>query len=131
MLTLKDKIKEVYKQALAGQWSYPQIFKGLKSVGVRSYTTDVLHYTIEYSGDGETFLETGSVDWKATAGTFNKEEVIKAVRRTQRRETDYPTFLKEIAAAGIPEYYVSMTENTVSYVGADPNNKYVEKVLVV
>jgi len=128
MQTLKDKIKEVYKQAVAGQWSYPQLFKGLKAAGVRSYTMDVLRYTIEYSGDGETFFETGPADWKVTAGAFNIEEVIKAVRRTQRRETDYPTFLKEIAAAGIPKYYVSMTENTVSYVGADPKNKYVEKV---
>ena len=130
MTTLQDKIKDVYKQAMAGRWSYPQIFKALKSVGVRSYTTDVLHYTIEYSTDEETFRDTGPADWKVTAGAFNQEDVIKAVQRIQRRETDYPAFLKEIAAAGIPKYYVSMTENTVSYLGADPKNKYVEKVPV-
>lgn len=128
MTTLKNKIKDVYQQAAANQWSYPQFFNGLKSAGVRSYTMDVLKHTIEFTGDQETHLEPGPADWNLTAGAFNKEAVIKAVRRVQQRETDYPAFLKEIAAAGIPKYYVSMTDNTVSYLGADPNNKYVEQV---
>lgn len=131
MRTFQDKIKDVYQQAKAGNWSYPQLFDGLRAIGVRSYTMDVLQYTIEYSGDSETLLETGPTAWKAQLGDFSEAEVIKAVRRSQRRETDYPTFLKEIAAAGVPKYYVSMSERTVSYVSSDPRNKYVEKVPVV
>ena len=124
----QDQIKEVYQKARASHWSYPQLFKGLKDIGVRSYTMDVLHYTIEYSSDQATFLETGPSGWKVELGAFNEAEIIKAVRRSQRRETDYPTFLKEIAAAGVPKYYVSMSEDTVSYVGSDDKNKYIEKV---
>lgn len=128
MIQLQDKIKDVYQQARASQWSYPQLFHALKAAGVRSYETDVLNFQITYFGDGEKLSESGPAGWKLDAGPFNEAEVVKAIRRAQRRETDYPTFLKEIAAAGIPKYYVSMSEDTVSYVGADPKNKYVEKV---
>lgn len=131
MNAFQQKIKDVYQQARANQWGYPQLFKGLKSAGVRSYRMDVVNYAIEYVGDGESVLEHGPSTWKVEVGTFNEADVIKAIRRTQRQETDYPTFLKEIAAAGIPRYDVSMSENTVSYMGSDPKNKYVEKVPVV
>ena len=128
MLSFQDKIKDVYKQAKAGNWNYPQMFNGLKTIGVQSYTMNVLKYTIEYVGGDETFLEIGPSGWKVDLGMFNEAQVIKAVRRSQRKEIDYPTFLKEIAAAGVPKYYVSMSECTVSYLGADEGNKYVEKV---
>lgn len=130
MTALQGKIKGIYQQARAQKWKYPQLFQGLKSVGVRSYTMDVVNYVLEYSGDGETFIEKGPAGWKADVGPFDEAEVIKAIRRSQRQETDYPTFLKEIAAAGIPKYYVSMSDGTVSYVGFDVKNKYIEKVPV-
>lgn len=128
MITLHDKIKDVYKQAAANQWSYPQLFNALKTAGVRSYSVDVLHHKIEYRGDNETISEPGPTGWTLTAGTFNEADVITAIRRAQKHETDYPTFLKEIAASGIPKYYVDMAECTVNYLGADPKDKYVEKV---
>ena len=130
-MTFEDKIKDVYAQARTNAWSYPQMFKALKAAGVRAYTVDVLKHVLEYSGDGEKLVETGPSAWKVELGNFNEAEVIKAVRRSQRRETDYPTFLKEIAASGVPKYYVSMSECTVSYVGVDSKNRYVEKVPAV
>lgn len=128
MTTLHDKIKNVYKQAAANTWTYPQLFSALKATGVRSYSVDVLHHKIEYRTDTETITEPGPDGWALTAGAFNEADVIKAIRRAQRRETDYPTFLKEIAAAGIPKYYVDMAECTVNYSGSNPKDKYVEKV---
>ncbi len=128
MSTFQDKIKDVYVKGRANGWKYPQLFQGLKDAGVQSYTMDVVNYAIEYLAEKESFVEKGPATWKVVVGDFNEAEVIKAVRRSQRQETDYPTFLKEIAAAGVPKYYVSISECTVSYVGSDPKNKYVEKV---
>ncbi len=131
MTTLQDKIKAVYKEGLANHWNYPQLFKGLKEAGVTSYSVDVIRYRITYFSEGRTFVENGPKDWKVEIGSFKEEEVVKAIRRAQRRETNYQTFLKEIAAAGIPKYYVSMSECAVNYLGVDIQNKYVEKIPVV
>lgn len=130
-MTLEVKIKDVYVQARANKWKYPQLFAGLKAVGVKSYSVDVTKHTIEYREEGNSVVHSGPAGWNVKLGAFNQNEVINAVRRSQRGETDYLTFLKEIAAAGVPRYYVSMAESTVSYFGAKPGDQYVEKVPAV
>jgi len=128
-LTLETKIKAVARKAVENKWSYPQLFDALKAEGVTHYETNVSAYKIEYFSAGETFLETGPQNFNAPVGpSFNRENVIKAIRRAQKREIDYPTFLKEIAAAGVPHYRVDMSARTVSYLGQKAGEQYVETV---
>lgn len=127
-MSLNEKINAVYPKAISEQWTYPQLFDALKNEGVRSYKVDVAAYWVEYSGDQEQVVHEGPKGFTATVGVFDQSGVIAAIRRTQRRETDYPTFLKEIAASGIAAYRVDMKERTVSYLGQDPANRYVENV---
>lgn len=127
-MNLNEKINAVYPKAVAEKWTYPQLFDALKSEGVRSYTVDVPVYKTQYFGDDERVMHEGPKGFTATVGPFDQSGVIAAIRRAQRRETDYPTFLKEIAASGIAHYRVDMKDRTVSYFGKDPANRYVEKV---
>jgi uncharacterized protein YbcV (DUF1398 family) len=128
MTTFIDHLNMIFKHAAIEKWSYPQVFDALKVSGVRYYITDVVRYEIEYFGDEESAVEEGPEGFRAEIGPYNEAKVIEAIRRTQRKETDYPTFLKEIAAAGITNYRVDMQDRTVSYFGNDPKNKYIEKV---
>lgn len=131
-MKLSEKIDTVYKKAIAGELtSYPQLFDALRDNGVQYYQVKVSSHTIEYFGDNEHVVHEGPVGFNAEVGQFNELGVIQAIRRSQRRETDYPTFLKEIAAAGISNYRVDMNERTVSYFGQDPAHKYIEKVPVI
>lgn len=127
-MTFHDRINAVSQKARSQNWTYPQLFDALKAEGVKSYKVDVRCQRIEYWGDYEHAVHDGPSGFNPPVGTFNESQVIVAIRRTQRKETDYPTFLKEILAAGIRHYHVDMKERTVSYFGIDPTNKYVEKV---
>ncbi len=132
MMKLSEKIDAVYKKAIAGELtSYPQLFDALKNNGVSYYHVNVSCHQIEYVGDNDHVVHEGPAGFNVEVGAFNEHSVIQAIRRSQRRETDYPTFLKEIAAAGISNYRVDMTERTVSYFGQDPAQKYIEKVPVI
>lgn len=127
-MNFDQRITDVYQKAVPAQWTYPQLFNALKTAGVSSYHTDVTSHRIEYFGEGTSIVHDGPAGFKADVGNFNQEGVIAAIRRAQRRETDYPTFLKELAAAGISHYKVDMAARTVSYFGKDSKNQYVEKV---
>jgi uncharacterized protein YbcV (DUF1398 family) len=130
MAAFIDHLNTIFKHAAVEQWSYPRVFDALKAAGVRYYITDVVRYEIEYFGDEESAVEEGPQGFRAEVGVFNQAKVVEAIRRTQRKETDYPTFLKEIAAAGVSNYRVDMKDRTVSYYGHDPRNKYVEQIPV-
>jgi uncharacterized protein YbcV (DUF1398 family) len=128
MTTLIDHLNIIFKHAAIEKWSYPRVFDALKAAGVRYYITDAVRYEIEYFGDEVSALEEGPEGFRAEIGLYNEAKVIEAIRRTQRKETDYPTFLKELAAAGISNYRVDMQDRTVTYFGYDPKHKYVEQV---
>jgi uncharacterized protein YbcV (DUF1398 family) len=128
MSSFINHLSTIFKHAVIEKWSYPRLFDALKAAGVRYYITDVTHFEIKYFGDDATSIEKGPEGFTAEAGEFDQEKVVEAIRRTQRKETDYLTFLKEIAAAGITRYRVDMQERTVTYLGQDPKNKYVEEV---
>jgi uncharacterized protein YbcV (DUF1398 family) len=124
---LKEKVNAVYAQ-ITPAWGYPQLFEALKKAGVSSYETNVAIHSIHYYGVDGDFIQEIPSEVLSISKEFNQEALIKAIRRSQAKETDYQTFLKEIAQAGVPHYKVNMQERTVSYFGCDPTRKYVEKV---
>ena len=62
------------------------------------------------------------------ADNFNLEAVKEAVRRTQNGLTDYPTFLREIAAAGVHNYLADLGAMKILYLGANPADLYTESI---
>ncbi len=125
----EQSLQQVYKQATDNKWSYPQLFDALKSIGVERYEVDVLTYTVKYVGGKTSITHPAPVGFTPlSAGKFDAAAFHVALKRSQKRESTYPQFLAEIAAAGIVWYRVDMGPRAVTYHGKDKRNKIVEPV---
>jgi uncharacterized protein YbcV (DUF1398 family) len=125
-----EKIKAVYETARAEKWTYPQLFDGLKVIGVERYEVNVATHEITYFG-GKTSHKQPAPDGFSplTVGEkFDQAALKTALKRTQSGQSTYEEFLAEIAAAGVPFYRVDMKPRTVSYHAANRKDKLVEKV---
>lgn len=125
-----EQIKSIQIRAAAENWPYPYLFNSLKSIGVERYETNVLTCEIRYVGGGTSIVAPPAPDFKPlTVGPiFDPNGLRKALQRVQARETTYPQFLAEIAAAGVSFYRVDMLPRTVTYHGVGKRDKHVEKV---
>ena len=120
-----DNIKACYKAAS----NYPDLAKHLSEIGVESYTVDTASGTILYRFKaGETVLHPGTVAARAISENFNGQKTIEAIRNNQQGKTDYPTFMKEIAEAGVRFYEATLigANKRVTYIGI--GGSYEEKI---
>jgi len=108
--------------------SYPELVRNLKAAGVTDYTIDVNgHYRV-VNGDGDVRLTFKGNLPNACADAFSLNDVVAAVKRTQQGLSDYPTFLKEIAAAGVHTYVADLTGMRVIYQGKNKEQNYTERI---
>jgi uncharacterized protein YbcV (DUF1398 family) len=108
--------------------SYPELVQNLKAVGVKSYTVEVNGHQRIINGDGNVKLNFNGNLPNNCADEFSLDETIKAVKRTQQGLTDYPTFLKEIAAAGVHTYVADLSGMRVIYQGKNIDQNYTEAI---
>lgn len=114
-MDLKEKIQKCYKKAT----SYPDLVKHLIEIGIESYTVECSTSAILYRlANGQTVLHAGAEN-RIIAPIFDKEKTIQAIRNNQQKKTDYPGFMKEIAAAGVRFYEATLigTNKRVTYIG--------------
>ena len=124
----KHKVEDVLELTKREQWPYPIVFNMLLEAGVTHYETNVGQFEIVYSGEGGELTDYGPNNFSVVPATrFDPEATKRAIQRSQRGETQYPEFLREIAAAGIHTYRVDMAARTVTYRGAQ-GETYVESV---
>jgi uncharacterized protein YbcV (DUF1398 family) len=128
MFTL-DQIRAISQEGVEKKWSYPQLFEALKSIGVERYESNVLTHEIKYVGEGASLVMPPPDHWPrlVCASAYNEAELKTALKRVQNRETSYPEFLGQIAAAGVSFYRVDMKPRTVTYHGPG-KSKLVEKI---
>jgi uncharacterized protein YbcV (DUF1398 family) len=122
-------IQALLRRSGSEQWSYPKLFDALKHGGVEYYVADVDRQRIVYYGGKSLYeqrLASGG-DMLSIAPEFNKDALLQAITRNQRKESTYVEFLKEIAAAGIGRYRVDMHDRTVTY-SHTPTEIHVEPV---
>ncbi len=125
----EEEIQEVDRQAKENKWAYPQLFEALKNIGIDRYEVEVLKHEIKYVGGKNSLTHQAPADFKPlTLGAFDATAFKKALTRSQKGETDYEQFLKEIAAAGISFYRVDMKPRVVTYHGENRRNKIIEPV---
>lgn len=113
---MKEKIKQVY----ASSKTYPELVSKLIGIGVESYTVDTATSTILYRfANGENFIQSHGTENRNIAVTFNNKETVQAIRNNQQGKTDYPTFMSDIAKAGVRFYEATLTGNKkrVTYIG--------------
>lgn len=124
-MDLNEKIKACYQAAS----NYPDLAKRLSEIGMESYTVDTASSTILYRfGEGENVLHEGNSSARTISENFNEQKTIEAIRNNQQGKTDYPTFMNEIAEAGVRFYEATLcgSNKRVTYIGT--GGFYEEKI---
>lgn len=112
----------------AGQ-PYPYLIKNLKAVGIDNYVVKVSNHKRTYTNQNSTTLVIpGNLPEIEPAETFELEAVKTAIKRTQEGITDYPTFLAEIANAGIHTYVADLVGMKVIYQGPNSEYEFIESI---
>lgn len=111
------KIEDLLAVAAREKWTYPRVFDALKDAGVTHYETVTTQHAITYYGLENMWDAPVPKEWKplSVGDTLNKAALSVALKRVQRGQTNYTTFLKEIVAAGCAHYRVDMTARNVTY----------------
>ncbi len=115
-MDLTEQIKDCYKTAS----NYPDLAKRLHQTGVGSYTVDVSSSIILYRFmEGENILHQGNITARSITEIFDEQKTIQAIRNNQQGKTDYPSFMNEIAEAGVRFYEATLTGSNkrVTYIG--------------
>lgn len=108
--------------------NYPDLVSKLIAIGIQSYTVDVVTGTVLYRlANGENILHFNNGERNIEA-KFSEEKTVQAIRNNQQGKTDFPTFMNEIANAGIRFYEATLNGNNkrVTYVGS--NGSYQEMI---
>lgn len=122
MVELTDDLIKSAEERSKGQ-AYPFFVKNLKAIGVDNYEIKVGNHKRTYiSVIGDKLVIPGDIPEFECAETFELESVKTAIKRNQEGITDYPTFLREIGAAGIHTYVADLSGMKVIYQG--PNSEY-------
>jgi uncharacterized protein YbcV (DUF1398 family) len=115
-MTTEEKIQTAYKTAK----NYPELVRMLISAGIHSYTVDVPTGTILYRlPEAESHLHLSSAEPRQIENNFNEGLTVKAIRDNQQGKSDYPTFMNDIAKAGVRFYEATLSgeRKRVTYIG--------------
>jgi uncharacterized protein YbcV (DUF1398 family) len=115
-MEIEDKIQAAYKSAK----NYPELVKMLISAGIQSYTVEVSTGIILYRlAAGESHLHQKSTEPKQIEKNFSEALTVKAIRDNQQGKSDYPTFMNDIAKAGVRFYEATLSgsRKRVVYIG--------------
>lgn len=124
----KDQIQEAFYKVKSGA-DFPQFVQDLKSIGVTHYDN--------YVSDGRTlFYGTNRFTLKGDAkyptlpvNRISSAEALKqAIEIHQQGKTDYPTFCKQAANAGVEKWTTHMLEMTVTYLDKNGEKLTVEPI---
>jgi uncharacterized protein YbcV (DUF1398 family) len=128
LIELTDELIQSAEQRAEGQ-PFPYFVKNLKAIGVDNYEVKVHNHKRTYTSViGDKLVIGGDIPEIECAETFELESVKAAIKRNQEGITDYPTFLREIGAAGIHTYVADLTGMMVIYQGPNSEYEYEEKI---
>lgn len=123
-----DQIKECSAKVKSGK-DFPQLVQDLKKLGVDYYDNFVSDGKTNYAGS-ENFLLEGTSKYSNLQVNDNgsTEKLKHALSIHQAGETDYPTFCKQAAEAGVEKWRTNMHEMTVTYFDKQNNKMLVESI---
>lgn len=107
---------------------FPYLAEILKQAGVKKNLWILPSLQSIYITDFGPVVNQGSplVNGMADIASFNKNNVIKAIRTDQDGESTFPEFLISIWKAGVVQYEVDFLMRKVTYFGSN-NENYVEE----
>jgi uncharacterized protein YbcV (DUF1398 family) len=126
----QEKISAIQKKAAENKWPFHYLFNSFKAMGIDRIETNVLTCEVKYVGGGSSMTEKSPEGFTplVAAAEFDAEAIKLASAKWNAREVTYVEFLELVAAAGVSFFRVDMRPRTMTYHGARPKDKYVEKV---
>ncbi len=123
-----DQIQNAYKKVKSGA-DFPQLIQDLNTLGVTHYDHNVANGQTNYFGTNN-FIIKGPVKYPSVEiNDIGFTEKLKhALSIHQRGQTDYLTFCKDAAEAGVEKWTTDIIEMTVTYLDKKKNKLTVEKI---
>ncbi len=112
-------LHECLAAAFSGRMTFPETVGKMMETGVERYDADLTRLEkMHYGLDGATHLETMPLDDAPPVPVeFTAEGVQAAITAIQRREIQYPEFLRRVMAAGTASYSVFLNGRKAIYFG--------------
>jgi uncharacterized protein YbcV (DUF1398 family) len=123
-----EQIKTAHSKVKSGA-DFPAYIQEMKSLGVTAYEHFVSDGHIQYYGAGE-FKIAADAKWPAleVLETGSAEKLKYALSIHQQGQTDYPTFCKQSAEAGVEKWLVDITKMRCTYYDKIENEMLVEAI---
>lgn len=123
-----EQIQDASKKVKSGA-DFPQLVHDLKTIGVTHYDTFVEDGRTRYYGINQFMLDTKP---KYTALSISGKASVAKLKETisihQQGKTDYLTFCREAAEAGVEKWTTHMFDMEVTYFDMDGNKILVESI---
>ncbi len=114
----KEVIENCAHQSHAGLLTFPEVLGGLIEVGVESYFADYRNQsTAYYLSRNDALSIPMAMPSIEIPNSFNKDDIVSAIRGAQSDAVRYPEFLKLTMAAGCIGYIAWIAGRHVSYFG--------------
>ena len=128
MFTIEE-IQEIEQHSQGGK-GFPQLAKGLAKLGVVRTDVFVINGMTTYFGEGDETVQ-GPPIYEDLL--IEEESSILALQEAlkihQNGASDYQTFCRELAVAGVEKWVVDLTEMTISYFDMAGKELITEKIL--
>jgi uncharacterized protein YbcV (DUF1398 family) len=123
-----EQIKTAHSKVKSGA-DFPAYIQEMKSLGVNAYEHFVADGHIQYYGTND-FTIAAAAKWPAmqVAETGFAEKLNHALAIHQQGQTDYPTFCKQSAEAGVEKWIVDIMKMTCIYYDKANNEMLVEAI---
>ncbi|WP_222983653.1 DUF1398 domain-containing protein [Flagellimonas meishanensis] len=110
-----EQIHQAFGKVKSGA-DFPQFVQDLKEIGVTHYDNFVSDGRTKYYGINDFTLDGESKYPKMEVNSISLADKLKhAILIHQQGQTDYPTFCKQAAEAGVEKWTTHMIEMTVTY----------------
>ena len=117
-LNAKEVIEKCAYESHAGLLTFPEVLGHLVEAGIESYFADYRNQsTTYYFSSNESLAIPMAMPEIKIPSTFNKDDIVLAIRGAQSDAVRYPDFLKLTMSAGCIGYIVWITGKRVSYLG--------------
>ena len=125
-----EQIKAAHGKVRSGA-DFPAYIQDIKKLGVTYYETFVADgHTDYYGADHFSTSSPAKYDRLDIAATANELSFRKRLKAHQEGQTDYPTFCRDAAGAGVEKWAVCMTAMTCTYFDRVGNKVLVEEIPV-
>jgi uncharacterized protein YbcV (DUF1398 family) len=123
-----EQIKTAHSKVKSGA-DFPAYIQEMKSLGVHAYVHFVKDGHIEYYGTND-FKIAAPAKWTAVeiAETASAGKLKHVLAIHQQGQTDYPTFCKQSAEAGVEKWMVDMIKMICTYYDKAENEILVEAI---